>query len=38
MNWKEEGLKELGLTITDYKKMSSKEKIVIDEALTEMGH
>jgi len=37
-NWKEMGLKELGFTIKDYKKLNKKNREYIDDYLKEMGH
>ncbi len=38
MTWREEGLKELGLTSAKYAKLSPKHKQAVDNLLEEMGH
>jgi len=36
--WKKEGLKEIGLTETDYYGLAPRDRAAIDYALKELGH
>jgi len=38
MSWFKEGLEEIGLSLSQYKKLNRQDKKIVDDALKEMGH